>query len=282
MVVDFIVNLLNAIGSGVGQDQVDTLLKMPSEYNAELYRLSLNIAGSAVKPVASIVLAIVFSLELARVGSRADGDRELGVKLVAAAMLKCALVFTAAQHSELLLQAVDELGQWILQGFVSSQPTDGAVTSLGLGDSMRDAIDKAGLMGQIPCIILLIIPFLVSQAASIVVMVIVMLRFVQIYLLTAFNPLPIAFIAHEETKQWGVNYFRQYATCVFQAATLYLAVIMYRAFAGSVLQPDSFHDGDNLAAWIIGNFAGLVMSSVLLAAIVMTANSVGKKLFGGE
>ena len=280
--VDFIVNLLNAIGNGIGQDQVNDLIKMPEQYNAELYKLSLNIAASAVKPVASIVLAVVFSLELARVSSRADGDRELGVKLVATAMLKCALVFTAAQHSELLLRGVDELGQSVIQGFVSAQPTDGGTTSLGLGDQMRSAIDKAGVMGQIPCVILLIIPFLVSQAASIVVMVIVMLRFVQIYMLTAFNPLPIAFLAHGETKQWGVNYFRQYATCVFQAATLYLAVIMYRAFAGSVLQPGSFNEGDNLAGWIIGNFAGLVMSSVLLAAIVMTANTVGKKLFGGE
>jgi len=74
-------------------------------------------------------------------------------------------------------------------------------------------------MGQIPCLILLLIPFLVSKGATIVVTVVILLRFVQIYMLTAFNPLPIAFIAQEETRQWGINFFKQYASLVFQCAS---------------------------------------------------------------
>lgn len=86
--VDFIVGILNSIGSGVGDDLVADLLKTPAEYNAGMYQLSLTIARSAVKPIASTILAILCVLELARVSTRADGDRELGVKLVAMAMFK--------------------------------------------------------------------------------------------------------------------------------------------------------------------------------------------------
>lgn len=279
---DWIVDVLNAIGGGISQTQVDQLLKTPAEYNATLYSLSLSIAQSAVKPVASIVLAIVFTLELARVGSRADGDRELGVKLIAFAMIKIALVFTAAQHSELLLGAIDQIGRQVVDGFVSASPTSGDATTLGLGDRMRDAIDAAGFLGQIPCIVLLIIPFLVGKAASIVFTVVILLRFVQIYLMTAFNPLPIAFIAHDETRQWGVNYFRQYAVLVFQCATLYLSVVLYRTFIGDVMSVGSYEEGDSLSGWIIDNFGGLLLSSVLLIGIVMVSNGIAKKLFGGE
>ena len=204
--VDFIVGILNSIGSGVGDDLVADLLKTPAEYNAGMYQLSLTVARSAVKPIASTILAIMCVLELARVSTRADGDRELGVKLVAMAMFKLTLVFTAAQHSELMLQAIDEIGDSVLGGIHSAAPTTGASSGLGLGDSMRDAIDSAGWMGQIPCLILLLIPFLVSKGATIVVTVVILLRFMQIYMLTAFNPLPIAFIAQEETRQWGINF----------------------------------------------------------------------------
>ena len=76
----------------------------------------------------------------------------------------------------------------------------------------------------------------------------ILLRFVQIYMLTAFNPLPIAFIAQEETRQWGVNYFRQYASLVFQCATLYLAILMYRTFVGGTLSPSKYKDGDSSPA----------------------------------
>lgn len=280
--VDFIVDILNAISSGISQSQVDDLLKTPAAYNSSMYNLSLSIAQTAVKPVASMVLAIVFTLELARVSSKVDGDRELGVKMVASAMIRIMLVFTAAQHSELLLKAIDQLGQSVMDSFVSVSPTSGDASGLGLGDQMRDDIDAAGWLGQLPCIVLLIIPFLVSKAASIVFTVVLLLRFVQIYLTAAFNPLPIAFIACDETRQWGVNYFRQYATLVFQCATLYLAVVLYRAFVGNVMSVSGYEKDSSLSGWITSNFSNLLLASVLLIGIVMVSNGVAKKLFGGE
>lgn len=280
--VDFIVGILNDIGSGVGDDIIAQLLKTPAQYSSEMYELSLSVARTAVKPVASTILAIMCVLEIARVSTRADGDRELGVKLIAMAMFKLVLVFTAAQHCELMLKAIDEIGQSVMNGIHTAAPTTGTAAGAGLGDSMRSAIESAGPFGQIPCLILLIIPFLVSKGATIVVTVVVLLRFVQIYMLTAFNPLPIAFIAQEETRQWGINYFKQYASAVFQCATLYLAILMYRTLVGGTLNPSRFKDGDSLSGWVMDNFIGLLLASVMLIGVVMAANSVAKKLFGGE
>ena len=280
--VDFIVGILNDIGSGVGDDIIAQLLKTPAQYSSEMYELSLSVARTAVKPVASTILAIMCVLEIARVSTRADGDRELGVRLIAMAMFKLVLVFTAAQHCELMLKAIDEIGQSVMNGIHTAAPTTGTAAGAGLGDSMRSAIESAGPFGQIPCLILLIIPFLVSKGAAIVVTVVVLLRFVQIYLLTAFNPLPIAFIAQEETRQWGINYFKQYASAVFQCATLYLAILMYRTLVGGTLNPSKFKDGDSLSGWVMDNFIGLLLASVMLIGVVMAANSVAKKLFGGE
>lgn len=280
--VDFIVGILNSIGSGVGDDIVADLLKTPAQYSSEMYELSLTVARSAVKPIASTILAIMCVLEIARVSTRADGDRELGVKLIAMAMFKLVLVFTAAQHCELMLKAIDEIGQSVMNGIHTAAPTTGTAAGAGLGDGMRSAIESAGPFGQIPCLILLIIPFLVSKGATIVVTVVVLLRFVQIYMLTAFNPLPIAFIAQEETRQWGINYFKQYASAVFQCATLYLAILMYRTLVGGTLNPSKFKDGDSLSGWVMDNFIGLLLASVMLIGVVMAANSVAKKLFGGE
>lgn len=280
--VDFIVGILNDIGSGVGDDIIAQLLKTPAQYSSEMYELSLSVARTAVKPVASTILAIMCVLEIARVSTRADGDRELGVKLIAMAMFKLVLVFTAAQHCELMLKAIDEIGQSVMNGIHTAAPTTGTAAGAGLGDSMRSAIESAGTFGQIPCLILLIIPFLVSKGATIVVTVVVLLRFVQIYMLTAFNPLPIAFIAQEETRQWGINYFKQYASAVFQCATLYLAILMYRTLVGGTLNPSKFKDGDSLSGWVMDNFIGLLLASVMLIGVVMAANSVAKKLFGGE
>jgi hypothetical protein len=49
-----------------------------------------------------IVLAIVSVLMLATTSTRAEGDRELGVRIIAAAMFKIALVFIVVQNAVLL------------------------------------------------------------------------------------------------------------------------------------------------------------------------------------
>lgn len=282
MIVNLLVNMLNAIGGGVGQDLVDQMIRTPEAYNKALYDLSLRIAESAVKPLAAVVIAVMATLELTRVSSRAEGDSELAVKIVGMALFRISLVYWAAANSAVFLKGIDAAGQWVTAGFTAAAATDPVVAGAPLGDSMRDALDRAGWKGQVACLVLLLLPFLASQLATIVFTVVMMLRFVQIYMLTAFNPLPIAFLGLEQTRGWGVNYFRQYATYVFQCATLYLAVLMYRTLAKSVLRPDSYHAGDDLAKWVVGNFSNLMIASVLLIGMVVISNGVAKKLFGGE
>lgn len=281
--LDWLVGMFNAIGGGVGQDLVDQMIRTPEEYNKALYDLSLRIAETAVKPLAAVVIAVMAVLELTRVASRAEGDSELAVKIVGMALFRISLVYWAAANSTVFLKAIDAAGQWVTSGFTAAASvTDPVVAGAPLGDSMRDALDKAGWKGQVACLVLLLLPFLASQLAQVVFTVVMMLRFVQIYMLTAFNPLPIAFMGLEQTRSWGVNYFRQYATYVFQCATLYLAVLMYRTLATSVLRPDSYQAGDDLAKWVVGNFANLMIASVLLIGMVVISNGVSKKLFGGE
>jgi len=281
-VEDWLVAMLNSIGNGVDQGLVDKLLLTPAQYSEPLYRLSLTVASTAVRPVASVVLAVVCALEFARIGSKTDGDRELGVKMITVSLIRIMIVFLLASRTELILAGIDELGKRVTDSITSAAPTTAADGAAGLGDQMSGAIKDAGWMGQIPCLVLLVIPFLVSKLAAIVVTVVVLLRFVQIYLLSAFSPLPIAFLIEDNTRQWGVNYFKQYAVLVFQCSTLYLAVYMYRVFAKDVMRPDGFKEGDSLAGWIMDNFTGLLLASVLLIGIVMVANGISKKLFGGE
>ena len=281
--LDFIVNMLNSIGSGVGQDLVDQLLKTPQEYNPTLYAASLSIANMAVKPLAAVVVAIMATLELSRVAQKAEGDTELSVKIVGMVLFKVALVFWAAQNAALFLKGIDVAGKWVADGMGDALQTTAPTVAQGqLGDQMRDAIDRSGWKGQIACMVVLIIPWLVSQVAKIVFTVVMMLRFVQIYMMTAFNPLPIAFLSLEQTNQWGMNYFKQYASYVFQCLTLYLGVIIYRLLVTDALQPAAYHEGDDVASWMTGNFGNLCMSSILLIGMVIMANGVAKKLFGGE
>ena len=274
------VNMLNAIGGGIDGTILDKLAMGPAEFNAAMHSMAAAVHDTAVKPVAAAVASIVFTLELARAGLRVDGDRELGVRIIGAVLLKCALVLLFAGNAGLILSGIDGVTSSVIDamaGTLTGMPAEG--TGL-LGDQLRPAIEDAGLIGQSGLMVLVLIPFIVSQIAGIILLAVVYMRFMQLYMLSCFASLPIVFMAGEHTRQMGVGYLRRYAQTSFQAITLTVGVILYRTFIGEALRLEGYTDGDGLWQYIIANFGTLMLGAVMLCCLVMVAAATSRAVFG--
>lgn len=160
---DAIVNMLNAL-SGTTIGGVEDLLKGPAEYNDALYSAVEAIHMAAVKPITALVLAIMFTLMLANTSTRAQGDRELGVRIIAATMFKSVLILVATQNATLILQALNSLGS-TLAGSASSIDAAGGGNTANLGDQLRDSIASAGMVKQLGMMVILLIPWLGSNVS---------------------------------------------------------------------------------------------------------------------
>lgn len=279
---DTCVSLLNAIGSGVGDDTVNRLLQSPVQYNKGLYDASINIANGAVKPVAMMVLSVVMILEFVRITSTSDGDDELGAKMVAMAMFKGSVVVMAIENADMFVKLIDYLVGLMTGGFGGVAKLEAVQQAAGLGDQMRKPIEDGGWGTQVACIVLLIIPFVISKLAEVIVTVVIMLVFVQFYMLTCFNPLPLAFLCNPETKTMGVGYFKSYAAVGLRGACLWLGIYLYRVMVKGVMSTSSYKDGDSVSGWIVGNFGQLMMASLLLLGMVLIAQQTSRAISGGE
>lgn len=279
---DTCVSLLNAIGSGVGDDTVNRLLLSPLQYNKGLYDASINIANGAVKPVAMMVLSVVMILEFVRITSTSDGDDELGAKMVAMAMFKGSVVVMAIENADMFVKLIDYLVGLMTGGFSGVAKLEAVQQAAGLGDQMRKPIEDGGWGTQVACIVLLIIPFVISKLAEVIVTVVIMLVFVQFYMLTCFNPLPLAFLCNPETKTMGVGYFKSYAAVGLRGACLWLGIYLYRVMVKGVMSTSSYKDGDSVSGWIVGNFGQLMMASLLLLGMVLIAQQTSRAISGGE
>ncbi|RSX52736.1 hypothetical protein D2E25_1307 [Bifidobacterium goeldii] len=274
--------MLNMIGGGgAGSITAGLLSQAPETWNPALYQLAVNVHGVAVKPLTSVVLAVMFTLELARNSTRIESDRDLGVKIVAGTMFKIALVFIAVQNASLFIQMFNQVTQFLMQG-VSSQMSYEATGDGGqLGDLMRDQIRDAGVMGQAALFFLLVIPWLLSQLASVVFTVVLYVRFVELYALTAFQSLPFAFLVHEDTKPIGVGFFKSYARTSVNAVCVFICLVFYqRIVVDAVKIPDSADKG--MVAWVTGNFGNLMMAGILLFFVIAVSQRVSRTIAGGE
>ena len=278
--VDPCVHMLNAIGNGIDGSILDRLALGPTDFNAAMHTMAVTVHDTAVKPVAAMVASVVFTLELARASTRADGDRGLGVRIIGSVLLKCALVLLFAGNAVLIIDGIDGVTGEIMTriGDAVQQGPEGVTEPLG--EQMRDAIDDAGIIGQSGLMVLVLIPFIVSKIAGIVLLAVVYMRFMQIYMLSCFASLPIVFLANEHTRQMGIGYLRRYAQASMQAVTLTVGVILYRTFIGETLRLDGYPDGGNLWQYIIANFGTLMLGAIMLFCMVMASTATAKAVFG--
>lgn len=274
--------MLNMIGGGgAGSVTAGLLSQAPETWNPALYQLAVSVHEVAVKPLTSVVLAVMFTLELARNSTRIEADRDLGVKIVAGTMFKIALVFIAVQNAGLFIRMFNQVTQFLMQG-VSSQMSYEATGDGGqLGDLMRDQIRDAGVMGQAALFFLLVIPWLLSQLASVVFTVVLYVRFIELYALTAFQSLPFAFLVHEDTKPIGVGFFKSYARTSVNAVCVFICLVFYqRIVVDAVKIPDSADKG--MVAWVTGNFGNLMMAGILLFFVIAVSQRISRAIAGGE
>lgn len=279
---DFIVAMLNMIGGGgAGSITAGLLSQAPETWNPALYQLAVNVHGVAVKPLTSVVLAVMFTLELARNSTRIEADRDLGAKIVAGTMFKIALVFIAVQNAGLFIGMFNRVTQFLMQGVSSQMSFEVAGEGGQLGDLMRDQIRDAGVMGQAALFFLLVIPWLLSQLASVVFTVVLYVRFIELYALTAFQSLPFAFLVHEDTKPIGVGFFKSYARTSVNAVCVFVCLVFYqRIVVDAVRIPDSADKG--MVAWVTGNFGNLMMAGILLFFVIAVSQRVSRAIAGGE
>ena len=273
-----IVWLLNLLGDS-GTSGTNDLLQLPQEYNAALYNAAIDIHNAAVKPITSIILSIMFVLMLATTSTRAEGDRELGVRIIAATMFKIALVFIVAQNAVLILDAISSIATSIATS-ANDVNVGGGGADAALGDELRDEVEDLSLTEKVVTIMLLIIPSLVSIIASVLVVVLVYIRFLQMYLMSAFASLPLAFLGHDETRSIGVGYLKAFASTALTGTVIVITVKMYQSLAGSFTSVGTFGDDDNFFDFILNAFSSFFIAPIVLIFLLFGANGLAKKVLG--
>ena len=276
---DAIVAMLNALSGAAGGNTNDLLLG-PQQYNHALYNAAITIHNTAVKPITAIVLSIMFVIMLASSSTRVEGDRELGVRIIAATMFKCALVLVVAQNAVLILNAINSIATTIAGTANSIDVGGGAGSGAQLGNQLRDSIADAGMVKQLGMLVILLIPWFTTTIAGVLCTVLIFVRFLQLYMLSAFASLPLAFFGHEDTKNIGIGYLKRYATTALQGVMLIIAIKLYQALLAGWLGDAVHYDGGDMWNFIISNSGAFFVAPLVLIFLLFGSNSLAKAIVG--
>lgn len=278
-------SLLNQISQGMDPTISSLLTQTPAGKYPDAYRTVTNIATTAVKPVAMTVLAVVFSLEILHASQGINQDGTQGVRTITKSLFKIIIVYMAAMNASWLCELITYLIQQIGTGvsrLITLPGTSSDAPKQLLGNALESsgALGQANLGQQLVAIIMLLIPFLISKLATQAVQILIIARFVELLILTAFGALPIAFLSYDGTKSWGEAYIREYASCAFSNITLLIGLAVYQPVANSMLTRNQDLMKMNLNQVVFDNWGQLITVSVLMVALVLISQKASKALFG--
>lgn len=282
---DGLKSLLNQISQGMDPTISSLLTQTPAGKYPDAYQTVTNIATTAVKPVAMTVLAVVFSLEILHASQSIDQDGTQGVRTITKSLFKIIIVYMAAMNASWLCELITYLIQQIGTGvsrLITLPGTSSDAPKQLLGNALESsgALSQANLGQQLVAIIMLLIPFLISKLATQAVQILIIARFVELLILTAFGALPIAFLSYDGTKSWGEAYIREYASCAFSNITLLIGLAVYQPVANSMLTHNQDLMKMNLNQVVFDNWGQLITVSVLMVALVLISQKTSKALFG--
>jgi hypothetical protein len=265
---------------GFGNVSKDLLLS-PDQYNTSLYQAAVTLHETAVLPITGVVLAVVSVLAVSTGASRIDmGDGQLGVRMITSALFRVAVVITVTQNAMSILKAIDEIVRRITLA-ANGVNFGGGGSGQAVGQELSDQIGSLGISDKLVVIILLLIPFLLATIVSALTTVLIFVRFLQLYVMTCFVSLPIAFWGMEETKDIPYGYVKSYASTAFQGAVLLISLKMYQAlmasWASDGMKIDSNTDVMNL---VVNNLGQFFVGPLVLAGVIFGASALSKKILG--
>lgn len=144
---------------------------------------------------------------------------------------------------------------------------------LGALTNPTDAIKKV-----IMTLILLIIGALVTIIAFVMVWVILMLRFFQLYVMLALMPIPMASFASEEHSQIGKTYLKKVLAYSFQPAVIMIVFGVYHFLSKITLDLTGLGNSFDVGA-DVAFYKNLILAIVFIIALWQT-HKKSSELFG--
>ena len=173
------------------------------------------------------MLSFVFTVQLIKVSQRMDGNASMpGVREVVFMLVFFAVFLFLIQNSFDLMAAVYEVVKLAIDRVVAlfgeGMPIDLAAVSITTVDD------------DVAALIAMLVVALVSWLVVIVALVVSWARAIQIYVMAAFSPIPLALISLDETRQMGVGYLKNFAAVCLAGVIILVLLVSFPIVLGGL------------------------------------------------
>ena len=273
-------------------DLVEALTQNMGNFSQSTLNWVNNIVAKSTREVGLYLVGILLILEIAKMFEKANSSNAgiVTLKMFQGLSFRAALGGIMVTFSSVMLNFILSIG--IGMANLISRNARGAFDVFNL-PSVEVPTDTLSILGEligallnptealrrgIMVLLLVVVGALVTLAAYVMVWVIVMLRFFQLYVMLALMPVPMASFASEEHDNIGKGYLKRILAYAFQPAVIMVVFGVYHFLSSIVLDLTGLGNPMNLDMEV-QFFQNLILAIVFIIVLWQT-HKKSSEMFG--
>ena len=269
-----LLEIINDIVLSVGGDARPLTMPLGGFLNS-IYTFALVVMRSIAMPVAYVVLALFFSMELYKASVKIDGaggGTQLGVELIFRVMIKMVICKVVLDETPNILTAIYNATTELTTGISNLVAGGGATGGMDIA-ALEPVIEGLGFWGGIPVIIIVCIVLLVTLIAVGLANVIIVCRFVELFIYICISPIPVATLPNEELSQIGKNFLKSFVAVCIQGTLIFLVLSFF-----PILFNSGFLDNGGATGDIYLSLLGVLGYSIVLILAIFSTGKWAKSI----
>jgi len=255
---------INSVGATVGQS--------PQAYNNNIFTLMQNISDNVVLPIAALIITGILCYELITMVTEKNNMHDIDSFMFFKYLFKACVAVFILSNTFVIINGVFDLSAVLVQGVV----TQFGVTANTLGgydNSLLQAMyANEGNQFNTGALFLMFLTGLIVRlimfAVNIIVFIILIGRFMEMYIYCSIAPIPFATFANKEWGSIGTNYIKNIVALTFQAFFIIVLVSIYGILVSTVDYTD-----------VLGSLGMAACYSICLCMMLFKTSAISKSIF---
>ncbi len=259
-------SMFNCVNDEVGAIASD-VATTPSAFSPSVFNMIRNISDTVIMPIAGIVLTFVACYELIQLIISYNNLANFETWFIFKWILKTTVAVELITHTFDFTMAVFDVAQHVIThaGGIISASTAIDASALAAMQSTIEAMDIWSIFAlffQVSIIMIL------TQLASKIIFVIIMVRMIEIYMYVSMAPIPFSTFGSKEHGIIGIHFVKSLFALGFQGFLIMICVGIYAMLIASV----------SFSADIVGSLWKVLGYTFLLGLSLFKTSTVSKAI----
>ena len=244
----------------------------PQGWNGSVFSMIQGLSNNVIVPIAGIIITMVLCYELISMMTERNNLHEVDTWMFFKYFVKMWVAVYLVSNTFNIVMAVFDIGQSVVSSAAGYITGRAAIDVSGMIATMETAMESMGIPELMMLSIETALVSLCMKLISILIMVILYGRMIEIYLYSSVAPIPFATMSNREWGQIGTNYFRGLFALALQGFLMMVCVGIYAVLVASMNITGNIH----MALFEIAAY------TIILCYSLMKTSSLSKSIFNAH